>query len=67
MSEWIRDRQKDQEMANSIIKDYDQEIKRLQKTPQLGCATTAELIDELKARSEVDGTLNYRTIDEEME
>ena len=32
--------------------------------PWLGNATTAELIDELRARCEVNGTLNYRTVDE---
>lgn len=33
------------------------------KEPQLGCATTEELIDEIKARIEMDGKLDYRTID----
>lgn len=32
--------------------------------PWLGNATTAELIDELRARCEVNGTLQYRTVDE---
>lgn len=32
--------------------------------PHLGCATTEDLIDELRARCEVNGTLGYRTIDE---
>jgi hypothetical protein len=31
--------------------------------PQLGCATTGQLLDELKARIEVSGLLEYRTID----
>lgn len=31
--------------------------------PNLGCATTAELLDELLARSEVNGTIDYRTVD----
>ena len=31
--------------------------------PWLGNATTAELIDELKTRCEMNGTLNYRTVD----
>lgn len=41
----------------------DREIKRLKKEPRLGCATTAELIDEIRTRCDVDGTLGYRTID----
>ena len=31
--------------------------------PRLGLATTAELLDELRARIEVDGKLDYRTYD----
>ena len=31
--------------------------------PNLGCATTGELIDELRARVEINGTVDYRTID----
>ena len=30
--------------------------------PWLGNATTGELLDELKARCEVNGTLDYKTI-----
>lgn len=32
--------------------------------PNLGCATTRELLDEIRARIEVDGKLDYRTIDD---
>lgn len=31
--------------------------------PWLGNATTAELIDEIRARCELDGTLNYKTVE----
>ena len=31
--------------------------------PLLGLATTAQLIDELRARAEINGYLNYRTVD----
>lgn len=31
--------------------------------PWLGNATTAELLDELKARCEVNGTLQYKTVE----
>jgi hypothetical protein len=30
--------------------------------PNLGLATTAQLIDELRARAEVNGTINYRSV-----
>jgi len=42
------------------------EIKKLFvafKEPQLGCATTEELLNEIKVRIEMDGKLDYRTID----
>ena len=31
--------------------------------PHLGCATTGEILEELKTRIEMDGKLGYRTID----
>lgn len=31
--------------------------------PWLGNATTAELLDEIRARIEMDGKLQYRTVD----
>ena len=33
--------------------------------PKLGCATTRELIDEIKTRVERDGKLGYRPIDDD--
>lgn len=33
--------------------------------PWLGNATTRELLEELRARIEIDGTLDYRTVDED--
>ena len=32
--------------------------------PNLGCATTRQLLEELKVRIEMDGKLDYRTIDQ---
>ncbi len=32
--------------------------------PYLGMATTAELLEEIKVRCEINGTLNYKTVDE---
>ena len=31
--------------------------------PNLGCATTRELLDEIEVRIEIDGKLDYKTID----
>lgn len=33
--------------------------------PKLGCATTREILAELKTRIEMDGKLDYRTIDQD--
>ena len=43
------------EFCKKYLKDIDCE-------PQLGCATTEELLDEIKARIELNGDLKYRTI-----
>ena len=32
--------------------------------PKLGCATTEELIEEIRTRIEMDGKLDYRTIND---
>ncbi len=34
-------------------------------SPALGCATTGQILDELRARIEVDGKLDYKTIESE--
>lgn len=42
------------------------EVKKLfvaYKEPKLGCATTRQLLAEIKARIDLDGKLDYRTID----
>lgn len=33
--------------------------------PKLGCATTRDLLEEIKVRIELDGKLDYRTIDQD--
>ena len=49
------------EQPHTIITTTDRKDPNLK--PNLGCATTEELLDEIKARIEVDGKLDYRTID----
>ena len=39
------------------------EISKKPQEPHLGCATTKELLDEIRARIETDGRLEYKTID----
>ena len=38
-------------------------IRDLDKQPRLGCATTGELLDEIRARIAINNGLGYRTID----
>ena len=35
----------------------------IEALPNLGCATTRELLEEIKTRIDIDGNLDYRTID----
>ena len=46
------------EIANEANSKLTKAIK-----PNLGCATTRELLNEITARIEVDGELDYRTVD----
>ena len=39
------------------------EVLAIDNEPQLGCATTEQLLDEIKTRIEMDGQLQYRTVD----
>lgn len=52
----------DTDLAFAIVDEVEKAIKD-DKTPYLGCATTAELLNELKARAEIGGYANYRTVD----
>ena len=47
---------------NSAVFEFFTEIPSPAK-PNLGCATTKELLEEITARIEVSGELDYKTID----
>ncbi len=51
---------------NHLAKRYDDLKKEMEQPakPNLGCATTRELLDEIRARIEIDGNLDYKTINE---
>jgi hypothetical protein len=49
----------DSDLAEAIAK----EVWNLLNPPNLGCATTKELLAELTARAEVTGAIYYRTVD----
>ena len=42
--------------------DENQKLKE-ENEPRLGCATTRQLLEELIARAEIDGSIGYRTVD----
>ena len=49
--------------ANTLINDEIRRCLDAYGEPRLGLATTKQLLDELIAREEHHGTINYRTID----
>ena len=49
-------------LASEFAKVLD-EYEKQPLEPQLGCATTRDLLEEIKVRIEIDGNLDYRTID----
>jgi len=63
---WTTDKNKSKEMdvalAMAIVANVER-VLALDQQPQLGCATTRELLAELSARVEISGNLDYRTID----
>lgn len=57
----------DSKNASRIVEETALKIFNLREKepllPSLGLATTRELIDEIKARIEVDGKLDYKTVE----
>jgi hypothetical protein len=49
----------DSDLAEAIAR----EVWDMLNPPNLGCATTRELLAELQARTEVDGSAGYRTVE----
>ena len=47
----------------ALAEAFAQILRRERWQPALGCATTRELLDEVRARIELDGKLDYRTVD----
>lgn len=50
-------------MIPELAEEFAKTLNEIWSKPWLGNATTAELIDELRTRCEMNGTLNYRTVD----
>jgi len=60
---WQGEKTKDTEMDVDLAEEFAKILVKHMYEPHLGCATTGELLEEIKTRIEVDGKLDYRTID----
>lgn len=60
---WCGEKTKDKTMDPELAEEFAKILVEHMYQPKLGCATTEELIDEIKTRIEMDGKLKYRTID----
>ena len=60
---WCGEKTKDRTMDVELAEEFAKILVKHMYAPKLGCATTREIIDELKTRIEMDGKLDYRTID----
>lgn len=60
----VSDREMDPDLATVFAEILDVAKREAEyKHANLGLATTRQLLDELRARAEVNGTINYRTVD----
>ena len=50
------------ELAAQLTEEFAIILNKAIDEPRLRLATTGELLDELRARCEVDGTINYKTV-----
>jgi hypothetical protein len=60
---WCRPETSDRVMDAELAEAIAREVLVADATPNLGCATTRQLFDELIARADVDGRMEYRTVD----
>lgn len=60
---WQREKTKDTEMDIVLAEEFAKILVKHMYAPKLGCATTREILEELRTRIEMDGKLDYKTID----
>ena len=60
---WCGEKTKSNVMDGDLAEEFAKILVVEMYKPRLGCATTREILEELKTRIEVDGQLDYRTID----
>ena len=59
---WCGKKARHKEMDADLAEEFAKILVKHMYDPKLGCATTGEILEELRARIEVDGKLDYRTI-----
>ncbi len=62
---WCKPTTKNIEMIPELAEAFAEILDEIWGKPWLGNATTRQLLDELRARIEVDGKLDYKTYSEE--
>ena len=60
---WCTKETKHLDMIPELAKAFAEILAKSYTHARLGNATTGELIEEIKARIEMDGNLDYRTVD----
>jgi len=60
---WGGEKTKGKTMDVDLAEEFAKILVKHMYEPHLGCATTGEIIEELKTRIEMDGKLDYKTID----
>jgi len=60
---WCTPETEDIQMDTSLAEAFANILEEIWSKPWLGNATTGELLDELRARCELNRTLNYKTVD----
>ena len=62
---WQGMKTKDKVMDVDLAEEFAVVLRKEMFKPNLGCATTGEMLDELRSRAETDGTIDYKTIDQD--
>jgi len=62
---WCGEKTKHRTMDVELAEEFAKILVVQMYAPKLGCATTREILEELKTRIEMDGKLDYRTIDQD--
>ncbi len=62
---WCGKKARNKDMDADLAEEFAKILVKHMYDPKLGCATTREILEELKVRIEMDGKLDYRTIDQD--